>query len=712
MADPTEVAKQLLSLMGRSSEEDIKLLAKAYSMAYYAHENFYRDSGEPFIIHPVEVCKILAQMNVDIQTLVAALLHDAVEDSEGRVKIEDVEKEFGNQIARIVDGVTKVSKLNAPVDASDSKLKLETIQKMLFAMAEDIRVIFVKLADRLHNMRTIEFVKDDQKKMYKAKETLEIYAPIAHKMGIYSIKWELEDLSFKILNRNEYNRIKVLVAEKKKEREQRIKEYTETLQKALYENEIEARVEGRFKHYYGIWQKLKEKGKNFNEIYDLFGIRAIVNDVPTCYNVLGIVHSIWKPLPGRIKDYIAAPKSNGYRSLHTTVITGYGEPLEIQIRDKEMHAEAEYGLIAHWIYKDGINVKTMQKWVNQLLEWRRELTKDLSGLEEFKKELQMDEVFVFTPKGEVKHLPVGATPIDFAYSIHTDIGHKFSGAKVNGKLVPINYQLRNGDLVEIVVGKTAKPSLDWLKYAKSPRTKAKIRKYFREQLQTELIDRGIDVLRRISKQLSKSIEEIMESNVIKKYLQSQGISQEEFYSRIAEGTITYGELINLLNPLIDKSRVKPEEKKQKPSSPSSVVEVSGLKNIEIHIAKCCGPVPGDEIVGVIGKRGLTIHSVTCPNVRRVEPDRIFEARWNGDSQGKYETTLKITIRDKADIGQIVQLLENKGVTVLKVLFASTKRTCSTVILSLIVNNLKQLDEAKRSLEAADNIVSVERGAST
>ncbi len=709
MVDSVEVAKQILSLTGRSCEEDVKLLAKAYDVARYAHDNFYRDSGDPFIVHPVEVCKILAQMNVDIQTLVAAMLHDAVEDSQGKVKIEDIEKEFGSQIARIVDGVTKVSKLNAPVGTSDSKLKLETIQKMLFAMAEDIRVIFVKLADRLHNMRTIEFVKDEQKKIYKARETLEIYAPIAHKMGIYSIKWELEDLAFKVLNRNEYNRIKALVAEKKKEREQRIKEYVEILRRALHENDIEAQVEGRFKHYYGIWQKLKEKGKNFNEIYDLFGIRAIVNDIPTCYNVLGIVHSIWKPLPGRIKDYIAAPKSNGYRSLHTTVVTGYGEPLEIQIRDKEMHTEAEYGLIAHWIYKDGINVKTMQKWVNQLLEWRKELTKDLSGLEEFKKELQMDEVFVFTPKGEVKHLPLGATPIDFAYAIHTDIGHKFTGAKVNGKLVPISYQLRNGDLVEIIVGKVGKPSLDWLKYAKSPRTKAKIRKYFREKLQSELIDRGTDVLRRISKQLSKSIEEIMESDVIKRYLQNQGISEEEFYSRIAEGTITYGELINLLNPLAEKSATKPYEKKQKPISPSSAVEVSGLKNIEIHMAKCCGPVPGDEIIGIIGRRGLTIHTATCSNVRHVEADRIFEARWNGDPQGKYETTLRVTIREKADIGQLVQLLENRGITVLKVLFTSTKQTYSIVLLSLIVSNLKQLEEAKKSLEAARNIISVERG---
>jgi len=709
MADSIEIAKQILSLAGKFSEEDLKLLAKAYTVALYAHENYYRDSGEPFIAHPVEVCKILAQMNVDIQTLVSAMLHDAVEDSDGKVKIEDVEREFGKQIARIVDGVTKVSRLNAPVGTTDSKLKLETIQKMLFAMAEDIRVIFVKLADRLHNMRTIEFVRDEAKKIYKAKETLEIYAPIAHKMGIYSMKWELEDLAFKVLNRNEYNRIKSLVAEKKKEREQRIKEYVQTLEKALRDNEIDGYVEGRFKHYYGIWQKLREKGKSFNEIYDLFGIRAIVNDVPTCYSVLGVVHSIWKPLPGRIKDYIASPKSNGYRSLHTTVITGYGEPLEVQIRDKEMHAEAEYGLIAHWIYKNGVNVKTMQKWVSQLLEWRKELTRDLSGLEEFKKELQMDEVFVFTPKGEVKHLPAGATPIDFAYSIHTDIGHRFAGAKVNGKLVPVSYLLKNGDLVEIIVGKTAKPSLDWLKYAKSPRTKAKIRKYFREQLQNELMERGKDVFRRVSKRLSKSMEEIMGSELVKKYLQNQGISEEEFYSRIGEGTITYGELINLLTPLVEKTQPKAQEEKRKPRSLLSTIEVSGLKNIEIHMGKCCGPVFGDEIIGVIGKRGLTIHRVNCSNIKHVETDRIFEARWNKDVQSKYETTLRVTTREKADVGMFVQLLENKGISVLGVPFMTSRKSYSIISLSILVSDLRQLEEAKKTLEGVNTVILVERG---
>ncbi|WP_448521466.1 RelA/SpoT family protein [Pseudothermotoga sp.] len=713
MSDEARIVFDILKLSTRNfTDEDREKLVKAYRLASHAHEGMFRESGEPFLSHPVEVCKILASMNVDIETLIAAILHDAVEDSQGRVKLEDIEKQFGKQVARIVDGVTKVSRINAPVDSADSILKLETIQKMLFAMAEDIRVIVVKLADRLHNMRTIDFVKDEQKRIYKAKETLEIYAPIAHKLGIYTIKWELEDLSFKTLYRNEYNRIKMLVAEKRKEREQRINEYVKTLKEALQQSGIEAQVEGRFKHYYSIWQKLNQKGKEFDEIYDLFGIRAIVNDVVTCYSVLGIVHSLWKPLPGRIKDYIAAPKSNGYRSLHTTVITGYGEPLEVQIRDWEMHAEAEYGLIAHWIYKEGINVKTMQKWVTQLLEWRKELTKNLTGLEELKKELEIDEVFVFTPKGEVKHLPRGATPIDFAYAVHTEIGHKFGGAKVNGRLVPIDYELKNGDIVEIIVNKSGRPSLDWLKYAKSPRTKAKIRKFFREQLQNELIERGKDVLRRVSKQFAKPIEEILKTPEMKKYLQSQGIDETEFFSRIGEGTIGPKELVKILSPLAGESEQKVSKRSRSKAKIGADVEIDGLKNIEIHLAKCCGPVPGDEIVGVVSRRGITIHTSDCKNVRDVDPEKVFSARWNGQTQNRYQTTLRVEFRDKSEIGKLVQSLESKGANVVRAELVSTRWNYSVASLTVMVSDTNQLDEAKKILENNPVVVRVERGKSS
>jgi len=687
-------------------EEELKMLAKAYDIAVYGHEGFFRESGEPFIVHPVEVCKILAAMNVDVVTLAAALLHDVVEDSEGRVTLTHIKKALGPEVERIVDGVTKVSRINAPVGNSDTQAKVETIQKMLFAMAEDMRVIFVKLADRLHNMRTIDFVRDEAKKRYKAMETLEIYAPIAHKLGIYSIKWELEDLSFRILHRSEYNEIKRLVSEKKKERESRTKEYMKQLQSALQESGIEAQIEGRFKHYYGIWRKLNEKGKSFGEIYDLVGIRAIVRDIASCYHTLGVVHSIWAPLPGRIKDYIAAPKSNGYRSLHTTVITGYGEPLEVQIRDTQMHEEAEYGLIAHWIYKNKISVKSMQKWINQLLEWRRELLKGSSYLEDLKKELQMDEVFVFTPKGEIKHLPLGSTPIDFAYSIHTEIGHHFSGAKVNGRMVPSSYRLKSGDVVEILVNRSSSgPSLDWLKYVKSSRTKAKIRRFFRDQLQEELVSRGKDILRKVSRQFSVSLDDMMQFDSVRKYLQSQGIGEEEFYSRVGEGTLTYGDVLKL----IGEKTLEVVRRSVPKAKPRTGIEISGMKNIEIHLAKCCGPVPGDPIVGVVSRKGMTIHRINCQNVRTVDPDRIFEARWLDETMGRFQTNLRLQVLSKEELGKMIQVLEARGIAVNKLSVIYTKWNYFLVSMNLEVSSRKQLDDAKKLLENFKSVLSVERG---
>jgi len=489
-------------LLGRKLEEaDVQRLEKAIEMAEVAYEGLYRKSGEPFITHPIEVAKIVASLKLDVDSLIAAILHDAIEDSNGRVTYEMIEGTFGRDVSVIVDGVTKVSKINAPVGNIEQKKKVETIQKMLFAMAEDVRVIFVKLADRLHNMRTIDYVEEEEKRRYKAMETLEVYAPIAHKLGINVIRSELEDLSFKVLHYDEYQKIKNLVAQKKVEREERLKSYIQQLQSALQEHNINAFVEGRYKHYYSIWDKMVRKGKEFNELYDLLGVRVIVKDVTTCYTAVGIVHSLWVPLPGRFKDYIATPKSNGYRSIHTTVITQFGEPLEVQIRDHEMHEEAEYGLIAHWAYKDAEGtVDVKQKWLVRLTEWRKELSQGYTSLDDLKRELQMSEVFVLTPKGEIIHLPYGATPIDFAYAVHTEVGHRYAGARVNNKIVPIDYQLNNGDVVEIITSKTSTgPSLDWLKYAKSPRTKAKIKRFFKEKEREQLLERGKDVLRRVAK---------------------------------------------------------------------------------------------------------------------------------------------------------------------------------------------------------------------
>lgn len=686
-------------------EFEKKLLEKAIEMASFAHEGFFRKSGEPFVYHPLEVAKILASLKLDTTTLISGILHDSVEDSNGKVTLKDIENEFGPEVARIVDGVTKVSKINAPVGNIEQKKKSETIQKMLFAMAEDVRVIFVKLSDRLHNMRTIEFVDDVEKKRYKALETLEVYAPIAHKLGIHVIKWELEDLSFKVLYPEEYYKIKELVSEKKKEREERTNEYVNQLSLALKEHNIKAKIEGRYKHYYSIWQKMKEKNKNFDEIYDLIGIRAIVNDVKSCYTAVGIVHHIWVPLPGRFKDYIAAPKSNGYKSIHTTVITQYGEPLEIQIRDHQMHNEAEYGLIAHWIYKEK-SVDLKQKWLSQLLDWRKELLKGSTNLSELKNELQLDEVFVLTPKGEIMHMPKGSTVIDFAYAIHTEIGHHFSGAKVNGKIVPISYKLKNGDVVEILVNKSSKgPSLDWLKYAKSPRTKAKIRRFFREQEKEKLIDSGKDVIRKLAKRFNSSIEGILENEKITDFMKNQNLTIEELYIRIGEGSITFNDLLNLIEK---PKEIKKEIKKQKKSY-KNLIAIDGIPSIEVHIAKCCMPVPGDEIVGIASRRGITVHRTECKNVKKVDKTRKFKANWGSEESGGFYAAIEIEFDKNERLPEIMNIFVNKKINISSVK-VSESESWKTVFayFTIMVKSLSELNELINEIEKKAGVIRVRR----
>lgn len=660
-------------------------------MAEVAYEGLYRKSGEPFITHPIEVAKIVASLKLDVDSLIAAILHDAIEDSNGRVTYEMIEGTFGRDVAVIVDGVTKVSKINAPVGNIEQKKKVETIQKMLFAMAEDVRVIFVKLADRLHNMRTIDYVEEEEKRRYKAMETLEVYAPIAHKLGINVIRSELEDLSFKVLHYDEYQKIKNLVAQKKVEREERLKSYIQQLQSALQEHNINAFVEGRYKHYYSIWDKMVRKGKEFNELYDLLGVRVIVKDVTTCYTAVGIVHSLWVPLPGRFKDYIATPKSNGYRSIHTTVITQFGEPLEVQIRDHEMHEEAEYGLIAHWAYKDAEGtVDVKQKWLVRLTEWRKELSQGYTSLDDLKRELQMSEVFVLTPKGEIIHLPYGATPIDFAYAVHTEVGHRYAGARVNNKIVPIDYQLNNGDVVEIITSKTSTgPSLDWLKYAKSPRTKAKIKRFFKEKEREQLLERGKDVLRRVAKKANLSIDELLQKPEIKKYQTLHQIDEEEFVIRLGDKSITQEELLVIIG-YKEQQKKKIEQKKKK--SPTSMVLVDGLETLDIIFAKCCNPIPGDNIVGVSSKRGLVIHRSNCKNVIGLGNDRKFPAFWRSDITSQFGVVVKMEIDRKERVPDILSKAMEKKIEVRNFKFETIDYDFVVISMNVAVKSLEEFKE--------------------
>ncbi|WP_240739158.1 RelA/SpoT family protein [Marinitoga lauensis] len=544
-----EYANEIENILERKLEDSEKeLLKKAYFLAKEAHNGQMRASGEPFFEHPKAVSKILAKLKMDIESIVSALLHDVVEDCD--VPIEKITREFGPEISRIVDGVTKISnlKLNEKLNKVDMKSleKIETIRKMLLAMSNDIRVIIVKLSDRLHNMRTLQYV-PHKKQIIKSQETLKIYAPIAHRLGIHKMKAELEDLSFKYLYPEAYEDLKRKLEERVLNVHNRMEEYKKIISEQLEKHNIKATLQGRTKHLYSIWEKMLRKNKSFDEIYDFIALRVITESPTACYAAMGVVHSVWRPVPGRIKDYIAVPKSNGYRSIHTTVITNKGETLEIQIRDWEMHEESEYGLAAHWAYKQGVDAKKLY-FVKRLMDLHKEIAQSAFNLNDIEEELKAHEVFVFTPKGEIIHLSYGATPIDFAYAIHTNVGNHFAGAKVNGKIVPISYELQNGDVVEIIVNRnTSGPSIDWLKYAKSSRTKHKIKRYYRLKNEKNLEEKGRDKLREVAKELNMSIDNLIheikdnqtfcEKNKIK--------NEEELYIRLGFGDVNPKEIYKL-----------------------------------------------------------------------------------------------------------------------------------------------------------------------
>ncbi|MFN3691852.1 MAG: RelA/SpoT family protein, partial [Fervidobacterium sp.] len=466
-------------------------------------------------------------------------------------------------------------------------------------------------------------------------------------------------------------------------------------------------VEGRYKHYYSIWKKMVQKGKEFNELYDLMGLRAIVKDVTSCYTTIGIVHNLWVPLPGRFKDYIAAPKSNGYRSIHTTVITQFGEPLEVQIRDKIMHEEAEYGLIAHWAYKEGEpTVDVKQKWLLRLAEWRKELSQGYSSIDDLKRELQMSEVFVLTPKGEILHLPYGSTPIDFAYAIHTEIGHHFAGAKVNGRIVPIDYQLNNGDVVEIIVNKSSQgPSLDWLKYAKNPRTKAKIKRFFKEKEREKLIDRGKDVLRVVARRLNISIEELLEKPEIKKYLSSHQIDEEEFLTRLGDKTITQDDLLVIIGY---KEQQKKKVSEKKKSQQKSLVIVDGTEGLEVIFAKCCNPIPGDRIVAISSKRGLVVHRTNCINVLNIDNVRKFPAFWRTDINAQFSVLIKMELDKKERVPDLLSRAMEKKIEIRNFKFEDTADEYVIVSLNVTVNSLEQLEEVINFFKSSPGVRKVVR----
>ena len=657
-----ELFEELLAeVAAYNPDVDRDLLERAFTFASERHEGQQRRSGEDFILHPLGVARILADLGRDDATLAAALVHDVVEDTQATV--EEVRTEFGEEVATLVEGVTKLTRIQFQ---SREQAQAENYRKMVMAMAEDYRVILIKLADRLHNMRTIEYL-GKQKQMQKARETLEVYAPLAHRLGIHTVKWELEDLAFQTLHPRKYSEIQAMVNQRRADREKFVQNAGKVLNRELDKVDIPADISSRAKHFYSIYEKMAKRGKEFNEIYDLTAMRVLVErdgkeGERDCYGALGVIHSLWKPMPGRFKDYIAMPKFNMYRSLHTTVIGPEGKPLEIQVRTVEMHKTAEYGIAAHWLYKGGKGKKKSGAeelaWMQQLADWQR----DEPDPHEFRRafpELATDEVYVYTPKGELKNLPSGSTPIDFAYSVHTDVGHRTVGAKVNGRIVPLHYRLQTGDFVEILTSKQAGrgPSRDWLSLAASSRARNKIRQWFTRETREETEQRGRETLETALKQHNLPYKKLAGSKLLAQLIREMGFKKaEDFYLALGSGKLQVGQVANkLLQRLKTEEAIVEEPVPAKPKAREAVssenfgIVVPGVEDVLVRLAKCCTPVPGDEIAGYISLgKGITIHRRDCPNVKSLmrNPERFTKVAWDGGASQSFRVHIAVVSWDR------------------------------------------------------------------
>jgi guanosine-3',5'-bis(diphosphate) 3'-pyrophosphohydrolase len=642
-----------------SPEVDRAAVTRAFDFACDRHADQLRRSGDEFITHPVGVAQICAGMRLDTETLCAALLHDTVEDTSA--SLEQIRADFGEEIAQLVDGVTKLTGMT--FESRDER-QAENYRKMMVAMATDVRVILIKLADRLHNMRTLGAL-PKQKQTAKARETLEIYAPLAHRLGIHAIKWELEDLAFATLHPRKYKEIKQLVAQQREEREVYVNRAGEFLGEELKAVGIEAEISGRAKHFYSIYTKMTKKGREFNEIFDLTAMRVIVGSVKDCYGAIGVIHSLWKPLPGRFKDFVAMPKANMYQALHTTVIGPEGKPLEIQIRTAEMHKLAEYGIAAHVAYKEGGGADPRREkmtWLRQLVEAEGEQD-PTEFLESLKVDLFEDEVFVFTPKGEVKNLSAGSTPLDFAYAVHTDVGHRCVGAKVNGNIVPLHYQLRSGDIVEVLTGKQNRgPSRDWLKLVRTSRARNKIRAFFKQERREDAEQKGRDAFEEALRKRGLPMQKLAMSPLLAQVIREMGFRKAtEFYIALGQGKVSTKAVANKLMQRLKEGEAVAEEepiglegaredKARRTKDASDYgIRVKGADNVAVRLAKCCRPVPGDAIAGYVSLgRGITIHRADCKNVKALmkSPERFVEVAWEGENESSYRVELQIDAYDR------------------------------------------------------------------
>lgn len=699
-------------------------VTKAYNLAEEAHKDQRRVSGEPYILHPLAVAQILADMKIDTTTIRASLLHDVVEDTS--YTLEDIKKMFGKEVAFLVDGVTKLSRLNYRTKEDQ---QLNSMRKMFLAMAKDVRVVVIKLADRLHNMRTLRYMRSDKQKRI-AQETLEIFAPLAHRLGIFNIKWELEDLSFRYLEPDKYYDLVDQMKQKRHVREEIVNEAIDVLKKALDEAHIHCEINGRPKHFYSIYKKMKKDNRDLSQVYDLFAIRVIVDDVKDCYGVLGIVHSLWKPLPYRFKDYIAMPKPNNYQSLHTTVIGTRGQPVEIQIRTWEMHRIAEYGVAAHWRYKEGNQTANKDAfdekmgWLRNLLEWQ-----DTSNPKEFVNALKLDafsdEVFVFSPRGDVIDLPQGSIPIDFAYRIHTDVGHRCVGAKINGKIVPLDYKLKNGDIVEIITSKVGKPSLDWLNIVGSSESRSKIRSWFKKENREENIAKGLDALERECKRLGHDWKALNVGGRLGRVAKQMNAgSEDDLVAAVGYGGFAVNTVLIKLLELHKKDLQKQEEKtnslaaleKLKTKKPvkhnGTGILVKGEPGLLVRLAKCCSPVPGDPIIGFITRgRGVSVHRADCPNVThgQNDVDRLIDVEWDYDGNERFEVNMEIVAYDRTGImAEIMATLAEMKISILSVNAKTSDTKNVTIHMGISIKDLAQFEFVATKIRRLKDVYAVER----
>ncbi len=716
--DFDSLEKQILSY---SPSADLDLVRKAYLFAKEAHSGQHRVSGELFISHPLGVAMILADLELDIPTIAASLLHDVVEDTD--YTIEDIERNFGSEIAILVDGVTKLGKLEFK---TKEEQQAENLRKMFFAMAKDIRIILIKLADRLHNMRTLKSM-PEEKQREKAMETIDIFAPLAHRLGISKIKWELEDLAFRYLEPEHYYDLVEKVAKKRQERENHINKMIGILKERLSAAGINAEIQGRPKHFYSIYKKMKDQNKTFEQIYDLTAVRVIVNTVKDCYGALGVVHTLWKPIPGRFKDYIAMPKPNMYQSLHTTVIDSSGDPLEIQIRTYEMHKTAEYGIAAHWRYKEGDKnsneFEQKLSWLREILDWQRELRDAKDFMENLKIDLFTDEVYVFTPKGDVIDLPMGSCPIDFAYRIHTDVGNRCIGAKVNGKMVPLDYKLANGDIVEIVTsGHSNGPSRDWLNIVKSPQAKNKIRQWFKKERRDENIARGKEMLEKEAHRQGYDIYQLIKFDFMNNLLKRMSFANiDDMFAAIGYGAVTtkqilqkildeYKKSVKLNKPeiLIEKSNTKLKTKKKIDHG----IKIDGIDNLLVKFSRCCNPVPGDKIIGYITRgRGVSIHRQDCKNVSRgvFDKERLVDVKWEGFDETSYPVEIQASAYDRPGIlSEVINLVGDMKTNIDAINARTTKDGVAIIDLILEINNKQHLENVMQKIKKINGIYNIRR----